>query len=373
MPKFPDIKQALRTQDIEVLTTVVPDFIRDESDGFTQALQQMMYLTANEQYGDGHPTGLVYLDAVRDLSTLYEQDIQDAIPLMEHALRFFCTLELQEWDKDLVGVKPEHFGESVFVGDLSEYVRDGEREKAIEESSKLLRMMDNQFYLVEILTEIAASTNAGDGWPVILADAALKSVDFVESSQFKPIVYQLTDYLSRLNIGWGTGEFKSDPTSPMTFDRYYDLALTSGDENRRELLLLTHTQQVWEGVRMKQGEIRARLAYWFDERFGEFREAGSVEYEPKSAELSDIVSAIRNEEREKALAFVLGYLQNAGGLGILFRGLTDIFLERAIPEDPDDLIHWNALRTAIAYTSPPQQYQAFVRAVEMLMDMGNRE
>ncbi|MBS1271631.1 MAG: hypothetical protein MAGBODY4_00763 [Candidatus Marinimicrobia bacterium] len=364
MPSFPEIKQALRAQDMDEVLEIVPQFVHEEPDGFDQVLQQMMYLAATEQYKDEKPVGIVYLDAVRDLSTLYERDMTDAIPLMEKALGFFCTLSLEEFDKDLVGVKPEHFGESVFVGDLEDYVRDGERGKAIEEAAKLLRMMDNQFYLVEILAEIATSTAKDDGWPVILADAVLKSVDFVERSQFKPIVYQLADYLSRLDIGW-----QSPPEAAMhgpVFDEFYEAVLFS-DSYENDLLYLTHAQQVWEGARMKEREVRENLSYWLDKQFGGSNTLDSIDYSPKSAEIPDVLKAIRDRNTNKSIAYVLGYLQEDGGVGTLFKSLTNLFFEQHLPENYYEVNQWNALRTAIAYTTPPQQYQAFVRAVELIV------
>lgn len=365
MIQFPEIKQALRAQRIDELQDLVPQYIEQEEDGFDQVLRQMMYLAATEQFKDNSPVGLVYLDAVRDLSTLYERNMAEAIPLMEKALGFFCTLSLEEFDKALIGIKPEHFGESVFVGDLEEYVRGGKREKAIEEAAKLLRMMDNQFYLVEILAEIATSTEKADGWPVILADAALKSVDFVERSQFKPIVYQLTDYLSRLNIGWQSLPDEGISGQPI-FHNYYETVLFS-DTYPGDLLYLTHAQQIWEGARMKEREVRRNLSNWLDTRYGDSEGTDATDYSPKSAEIPEILKTISDGEKEKAISLVLGYLQNEGGIGTLFKSITGVFLEQHLPENNNKIIQWNALRTAIAYTSQPQQYQAFVRAVELLV------
>jgi len=370
MPSFPEIKQVLRSQDFEELLEIVPQFNREEHDGFDQVLQQMMYLAATEQYGDELPIGLVYLDAVRDLSTLFERDMAEAIPLMEKALGFFCTLNLEEFDKELVGIKPEHFGESVFVGDLEAYVRDGERGKAIEEAAKLLRMMDNQFYLVEIMAEIATSTEKDGGWPVILSDTVLKSVDFVESSQFRPIVYLLTDYLSRLEIGW-VNPADDGLIAQFIFDGYYEAVLFS-DTCDTDLVYLTHAQQVWEGVRMKEREIHTNLSYWLGNRFGESKQTTTIDYAPRSADIPRILDSVRKGDRETSISCVLGYLQEDGGVGTLFKSLTDFLLDLHHPANDKEIIRWNAIRTAIAYTSPPQQYQAFIKAVEFLYEIKER-
>jgi len=85
---FVDIKKALRAQDEQQLREIIPEFIQGEQDKFHQVLQQMLFVAATEKPPEGPPLGVLYLDSVRDLATLYEGD-QASARLMDRAIQYF--------------------------------------------------------------------------------------------------------------------------------------------------------------------------------------------------------------------------------------------------------------------------------------------
>ncbi|MBD3275165.1 MAG: hypothetical protein GF372_07635 [Candidatus Marinimicrobia bacterium] len=360
---FVDIKKALRAQDEEQLREIIPEFIQGQPDKFDQVLQQMLFVAATEKPPEGPPLGVVYLDSVRDLATLYEGE-PTPVRLMDRAIQYFSTLNLEDFDKDVNRLLPEDMSELVFVDDFEEYVREGEREKAVHEAVKLLVMMDNQFYLVEILTEIAASTTQHGGLPLIIAGSVLKSVDFVDSAQFKTLIYQLTDYLSGLHIGWDEKSIESEADGEVVFPPYYQAAFQA--EAAWDIIYLTYAQQIWDGARMKVDSLRKYIQrYMEDDSFLNPAIDSSVKITPEQGTVEDIANALRDNRRKEAHSMILGYARN-GGLGTLYRKFTDLFLESGHASHSKKLILLNAYRTAIAYLNPPEQYHALLKASDLI-------
>ena len=360
---FVDVKKALRAQDEPQLREIIPEFIQGAQDKFDQVLQQMLFVAATEKPPEGPPLGVVYLDMVRDLATLYEGD-QAPGRLMERAIQYFCGLNLEEFDKEVTRLLPEDMSELVFVDDFEEYVREGEREKAVHEAVKLLVMMDNQFYLVEILTEIAASTMQHGGLPLIIAGSVLKSVDFVDSAQFKTLIYMLTDYLSGLHIGWDEKTIENEADGKVVFPPYYSAAFQA--EAMWDIIYLTYAQQIWDGARMKVDSLRKYIQRYLEEdSFLSPAIDSSVNITPEQGTLEDIENALRENRKKEAHSLILGYARN-GGLGTLYRNFTDLFLEGVHASNPEKLILFNAYRTAIAYLNPPEQYHALLKASDLI-------
>ncbi len=292
MYTFADIKQSLRRQDFDELTAVVPEFVSEESGSYKQVLQQMFYLAAHEQPGEQPPLGVVYLDAVRDLRTLYEEPATGPWPLFRVALRYFCTLRLREFDKEVTTMQPEDMGQIVMVDDFVESLRTGDTDTAVHEVVKLTWMMDNIFYLGEILTELAASAEEQSGFSLVLAVAVLKSIDFVESAQLNPLLFLLTEYLSRLKIGDPANKDATD-LPVIQFERYFEEVFNAGQNDGMATVYLSYARQIWEAVRMKEDSIRRGIydylmsRYTFDENV-----TSATEYSTKQGTIQDIIAAL---------------------------------------------------------------------------------
>lgn len=366
---FVDVKKTLRGQDPERLLEVIPQYIRIDSENYQKLLQQMMYLAAHERLEEGPPLGLIYLDAIRDLATLYEDTDGDLWPLYRTALDYFCTLQLGEYGKEAITMRPEDMGQIVMVDEFVEYVRNSERELAIHEALKLIWLMDNIFYLVEILTEVAAALAQEDGVPLILAGAVLKSVDFVDRARMNPLVFLLTDYLSRLHGSIPAGAASAEYEGEILFEPYYAAIFEQRTGSPFDLLYITYAQQIWEGVRMKDSAIRGQIFRYLETHFGTERVSQTPrEYKPISGDIPEILHALGSHDQEKVYALILGYARDGRGLGTLYREMTSLFLEAHQNDRPTDLLHLNAYRTALASIQPPEQYQALLNAADLVME-----
>ena len=372
MYTFAEIKQSLRRQDFDELTAVVPEFVSEESGSYEQVLQQMLYLTAHEQPGKQPPLGVVYLDAVRDLRTLYEEPATGFWPLFRVALRYYCTLRLREFDKEVTTMQPEDMGQIVMVDDFVESLRTGDTDMAVHEVVKLTWMMDNIFYLGEILTEQAASAGEQSGFSLVLAGAVLKSIDFVESAQLNPLLFLLTEYLSRLKIGDPANEDATD-LPVIQFERYFKEVFNAGQNDVMETVYLSYARQIWEAVRMKEDSIRRGIYDYLMSRYTfEENVTSATEYSTKQGTIQDIIAALTDGDMAACHSLILGYIRDGTGLGTLFRHLADIFLEYTTPEHPMDLILINSYRTAGAFLNPPGQYQAMLKAADLVREVMER-
>jgi len=366
---FVDVKKSLRSQDPEQVREIIPRFVENEPKNYHRVLQQMMYLSAHERLDNDSPLGLIYMDAIRDLATLYEDTGKDPWPLYRTALNYFCTLPLGEYQKSATTMRPEDMGQIVLVDDFVECVCNGEREQAIHEALKLIWLMDNIFYLVEILTEIAASLDREHGVPLILAGTALKSVDFVDRARMNPLVFLLTDYLSRFCPGRPPARTGTEYDQEILFEPYYTAVFEARDRSPFDILYLSYAQQIWEGVRMKDVAIRRGILRYLDKHFD--TEGGSQapqEYTPSSGSIDEIIHSLRAGDPEKSHALILGYARDDGGLGTLYREMTGLFLESHRTTRPMDLLLLNACRTALAYIQPPEQYQVLLKAADLVME-----
>lgn len=366
---FADVKKTLRSQEPESVRQIVAGFVDRAPEKYHQVLEQVMYLAAHEQPEEGPPLGLIYMDAVRDLATLYEDTDADPGPLYRTALDYFCTLRLGEYEKSAITMRPEDMGQIVMVDDFVEYVCTGRREEALHEGLKLIWMMDNVFYLVEILTEIAASIDHDHGAPLILAGAVLKSVDYVDRARLNPLVFLLTDYLSRLCPARPPARPDAEYDQETLFEPYYATVLGDADRSPFDLLYLAYAQQVWEGARMKDMAIRGQIQRYLETHFESDAHAGTLrEYIPVSGGIDKIIRVLREGDREKSHAMLLGYAREGQGLGTLYRAMTDLFLESHQPTRPMDLIRLNAYRTALASIQPPEQYQILLGAADLVIE-----
>lgn len=374
MAKFVEIKKALRSQEPDSIIPIVQSFIRSEKGNYDRVLQQMMYLAGSEHIDSTTPLGVIYLDAIRDLLTLYEDVSEDPLPLMKECIRYFSALDLEEYSKDLIQVTPADVQDPVFMGDLEEYVRDGEREKAVHEAAKLLMMMDNHFYLVEVLTEIAASCVVETGMPLILAGSVLKSVEYVGSSKYKTLVYLLTDYLSRLQIGWDVRNLEQEFDREIIFAEYYAKAFANKGIYGLNITVLAQAQQIWESVRIKDVTIQQYIQRFIEQKFDPMISNTSFQnYTPKEGSLHFIADALQGGKMDDASQLILSYAQRGESLGALFRVFVRLALENKQPVGPHDLILLNAYRTAVAYLNPPEQYQALLEAAQLVHRLHVRE
>ncbi len=372
MHNFADIKQSLRKQDFKELSALIPEYADEDAGKYNRVLRQMIYLAAHEQPGEQSPLGAVYLDAIRDLRTLYEDSEAGPWSLFEVALRYFCTLELREFDKDVTTMQPEDMGQIVMVDDFVASVRSGASDEAVHEAVKLTWIMDNIFYLGEILTELAASTTRDDGFPLILAGAVLKSIDFVESSQLNPLLFLLTEYLSRTGMDVPANVDCAD-LQDAPFERYFTLVFNADENEVLDTVYLAYARQIWEAVRMKEDSIRYGICRYLESRFtsGE-ASAHAIEYQTKQGSIQDIIETLINGDMETCHALILGYIRDGTGLGTLFRHLTDVFLEHTSPGRPLKLILLNSYRTAVAFLTPPEQYQAMLKAADLVREVMNQ-
>ena len=372
MPNFADIKQALRRQDPEELRDIIPGFVR-EGGSYDEVLQQLFFLSATEKYDTAAPLGTICIDAVRDLMTVYEDIGADPWPLISAALSAFCEMKLEDFNPEIVNLKPEDMSETAFVMDFEEYVRSGNREAALHESSKMLMLMDNPFYLVEILIGMIASAVGDDGNGIMLGGTILKQLDFVGSARFKPLIWQLTDYTSRLNIENSREYSQPESVPEFPFEGYYQTLLYSEDSVGRELALLTHAQQIWDEVRMKDREIRKLLADALPELLPPLSGPDeSREYPAGKATFPDVVESLESGDLAGAKAHTLGYLRHEGNPTILFKALTEYLLKSGLHNSCEQLTRWNGFRTAIAVLRPPERYQAFLRALDFLLASGSK-
>lgn len=367
MASFVDVKKALRTQDIDKILPVLEGYIGSEENSYDRILQQMMYLAGSEHIDSVTPLGLVYLDSIRDLMTLYENTDKNPFPLITEAARYFSSLELEEYPKELIQVRPEDLQDPVFMGDLEEYVRDGDREKAVHETAKLLMMMDNHFYLIEVLTEIAASCIIETGMPVILAGAVLKSVEFVGSSRYKPMVYLLTDYLSRMQIGWDVRQISEEYDGEVLFQEYFGKAFENRGVYGLNVSALAYAKQIWESVRIKDQSIQRYLQRFLENKYEPMIDGSfTQEYSPREGTVETIGEAIRTGNLLGAGRMIIWYAHKGYSLGELYRSFISITLEGEPKIDPHDMILLNAYRTAAAYLNPPEQYQALLEAARLV-------
>ncbi len=374
MATFVDVKKALRSQDPDSINPIIRSFARSEDGNYDRVLQQMMFLAGSEKIDSTTPLGIIYLDAVRDLLTLYEDISDDPFPLMKEGVRYFSTLELEEYSKELIQVTPADVQDPVFMGDLEEFVREGEREKAVHEAAKLLMMMDNHFYLVEVLTEIAASCIIETGLPLVLAGAILKSVEYVGSSKYKPLIYLLTDYLSRLQIGWDVRAIAHGFDREIIFAEYYAKAFANKGIFGLNVTVLAHAQQIWESVRIKDVTIQQYIQRFIEKKFDPMISNNTFrEYKPKEGDLSFISDAIQAGNMDDANRMILSYARHGESLGALFRVFIRLALENRQPIRPYDMILLNAFRTAAAYLNPPEQYQAILEAAQLVHRLHLRE
>jgi len=366
---FADVKKTLRSQEPEPIRHTVAGFVEATPENYHRTLQQMMYLAAHERPEESPPLGLIYLDAVRDLATLYEDTGENPWPLYRTALDYFCTLPLGEYEKSTTTMQPEDMAHIVLVDDFVEYVCDGRREQALHEGLKLIWLMDNIFYLVEILTEIAASLDQEQGVPLILAGTVLKSVDFVDRARLNPLVFLLTDYLSRLCPGRPPARTDTAYEEDILFEPYYASVFGDPDRPPFDLLYLVYAQQVWEGVRMKDTAIRGQIYHYLTTRFDADAASGAPrEYATTPGGVDAIIESLRQGDRELSYSLLLGYARDGRGLGTLFRAMTDLFLESHQATRPMDVLRLNAYRTALASIQPPEQYQALLGAADLVME-----
>jgi len=279
MTDFTDVKVALRNQDSEDIKNIVAAYLQTEDGSVERVLSQLFYLTAHEDIGTGEPLGIIYMDSVRDLLTLYESADADPSGLLNTAIEYFCTLRLREFDKSLTTLQPEDMGQILMVEDLSKHIRAGHRDKALRQTTNLLWTMDNVFYLVEILTELAACTDNEESLPLVLSGVVLKTTDFVTSAQRNPLVFLLTDYLTLQNFT-DTSVPSTDGATPGSFDDFYTAVIDSKDVFTDGLIYLTYAHQVWESVRMKADSIQPLIIQSLQSRFGEPDRRDEIQVKP---------------------------------------------------------------------------------------------
>lgn len=368
MTNFAEIKQGLRRQDPDELEGLVFQFI-DEGGGFDEVLRQMLYLAATEDFHSDQLPGILFLDAVRDLMTLYESGDSGSGPLIVTAIQGFSRLSLKEFDDEVVKLGPEDMSATTFVMDFQEYVLAGERENALHEASKLILLMDNPFYLVEILIEIASRIPRDNGMALILGSVVLKQLDFVGSARYRHLIWQLTDYITRLEMGMQHSVEESSTEPDYPFQEQYRSLLHADDTDVWPLVLLTHAQIIWDEVRMKEARIRQNLSTVLPELLPEPRYSKvSEEFPNRDVALDQIQESLTRERWEEVKESIPAYLHGGGDPGELFRVMTDAFISSIQGEGLSQVIHWNGYRTAIASLRAPERYQAFLRAAEYLLE-----
>jgi len=366
--QFTDIKQALRNRDPDLILDILPDYLTQSPEHWDRVLQQMVFLSAGEEITNNFPKGIVYLDAVRDLATLYEGSNSEKLTdLLRFAVKGFCCLNIHLQDQSLTQIKPEFFSEPVFTRDITQYIRSGDQEKALEESAKLLIMMDNPMYLVEILASLAADYREYDGYPLVIAGTVMKSVDYVNSFQRNALVYFLTEYLCYLHLKNKPSLSKSQLSrEKFSVIPYFRSVLTEQEVKPRKLLYLVYAQQLWESARMKESEIQSGIQWYLEQHYTLSKTTLEMKQEYEQVEPEELIKALHDRNQTDVRSCALGYLQHGGAAGELFRAILKLFLERSDPQDTESLITLNAYRTAAASLKSPLRDEAIVRAAELL-------
>ena len=155
MIEFPDrVNQALLDNDNEALIHLIDKSVNDETSLkiFLQLVFQFVISNKNlinKKPSIDHP--IVFLNSIKNLLSLRRND--PSTRLLIYLAEYVLNLESKKSELQWATVSDKELNQPAFVMDFSQALENNEKEKALFEASKLVKLSDNKFYLMDVLLE----------------------------------------------------------------------------------------------------------------------------------------------------------------------------------------------------------------------------
>ena len=157
MSESPDkVNQALLDNDNEALIHHIDKSVKDETSLkiFTQLVFQFVVCNKrliNDNSPINHP--IVILNSIKNLLSLRRNN--PSTHLLTYLVEYALNLEPQKSVLSWAAVSDEELNQPAFVMDFSQSLENSDKEKTLFEASKLVKLSDNKFYLMDVLLESA--------------------------------------------------------------------------------------------------------------------------------------------------------------------------------------------------------------------------
>lgn len=201
-----------------------------------------------------HP--VVILNSLKNLVSLRLENPSE--PLVTLATEVSLSVTPDPPGETWRNVPAEKLNEPFFVMDLLLALEAGDRKTAFQEAARMFHLSDNEYYLVDILTEAAVREFPRLG---LFGYAFHRAAAFCKGMDITPFSYRLLETVSRDTIG------PLFPGVPPGFrvDFFAEPVLKSGDPE--DVILLAVADRLWNVQSMKRDAYRKAVAGWFGEKW----------------------------------------------------------------------------------------------------------
>ncbi len=261
-PLLPDLFfRQLEEKDAEGISRSIEEALR-QGEGVKHLLWAM------RRYGGllrsspdcAHPT--VVVDALADLVPTFRED--SPVELLAAGSRYLTSLAQSEPRVELFEPRPgEPPAEVVPISSLEDALLDASLEGTCRTLGRLLRVIQNQEYLFEVLLETVAPDRSPDGHLLVHADSAVKALHGMDWESGRGILYRLVEGLSEGAIEPALGV--AEKATPTPYRAAFMMSIER-EAPERFWLYLSHAFQAERYAQMRPKAIRWALRAWIAER-----------------------------------------------------------------------------------------------------------
>ena len=303
MSEFPNkVNQALLDNDNESLIHLINKSVNDETSLriFLQLVFQ--FIVRNKRLIDDNPPidhPIVFLNSIKNVLSLRRND--PSTRLLIYLIEYVLNLESKKSELQWATVSDKELNQPAFVMDFSKALENSEKEKALFEASKLVKLSDNKFYLMDVLLESALYCQDEliyDGFAFHRA-AAFSGNDFAD--QF------LLHFLEVLMNHQITGKKFSEVED---FDIHEIASSILKTNDLKSVLMYATLERIWNLESVKKKDLRSAILYKLLEVYETFHvnSNGKFEHTKRSHNIIDaftsgdknILSSVIQQKQEES-------------------------------------------------------------------------